>query len=172
MGVFIIYTQNDAKSKSDIWALPVSGDPPVLGKPFPFLQAEFNQGEAKLSRDGKWMAYTSDETGRYEVYVQSFPSPGGKSQVSTSAGSRPVWSRDGRELFYIAADGKLMAVDVKTGSKFAAGAPKPLFDTHLAAGADFDISPDGARFLLANSLERADRKTVTIVMNWTGELKR
>jgi Tol biopolymer transport system component len=105
-GRSIIYRQGDTHAKSGIWVLPLSGDsPPLPGKPFPFLQTEFNEREAKLSRDGKWLAYTSDETGRNEVYVQTFPSLGGKSQVSTGGGSRPVWSRDGRELFYIGGSG-------------------------------------------------------------------
>src|SRR5713226_6400317 len=79
-----------------------------------FLQTEFNEIGAKLSPDSKWVAYTSNESGQNEVYVQTFPSPGGKSPISTGGGNRPVWRRDGRELFYIAADGKLMAVEVKT----------------------------------------------------------
>jgi eukaryotic-like serine/threonine-protein kinase len=170
---FVIYDQTGTNAKLGIWVLPLSGDgPPVPGKPFPFLQTEFNEFGAKLSRDSKWLVYTSDETGRNEVYVQTFPSPGGKSQVSTSGGRRPVWSRDGRELFYVGADGKLMAVEVKAASKLEAGAPKPLFDTRLGAGGGFDISPDGRRFLLANSLEEADRTPMTIIVNWNGELKR
>ena len=171
-GRFVIYDGSDSTGKAGIWVLPLSGDsPPVPGKPFPFLQTEFNEFGAKLSRDEKWLAYTSDETRRNEVYVQTFPSPGGKSQVSTSGGSRPVWSRNGRELFYIGADGKLMAVEVKTGSKFAASAPNPLFDTHLG-NRQFDISPDGRTFLLANSLEEADRPPMTVVVNWTAFAKK
>jgi Tol biopolymer transport system component len=172
-GRFVIFHQNDAKTKTDIWVLPLSGDGLVVpGKPFPFLQTEFNETYPKLSPDGKWLAYTSDETGRDEVYVQMFPSPGGKSQVSTSGGSRPVWRRDGRELFYAAGDGKLMAVDVKTGPKLEAGAPKPLFDTRLGVSGRFDISPDGRRFLLANTVGEADGTPITVIVNWYGELKR
>jgi Tol biopolymer transport system component len=172
-GRFIIYIQYDANTKSDIWVLPLSGDsPPVPGKAFPFLQTEFTEWGAKLSPDGKWLAYTSDETGRNEIYMQTFPSPGGKSQVSTSGGIRPVWSRDGKELFYSAADGKLMAVEVKTGSKLEASAPKALFDTRLVGGAGFDISPDGRRFLLANSLDDTGQKPMTVVVNWTALAKK
>jgi len=171
-GRFIIFSQNDTKARSGIWVLPLSGDrPPVPGKPFPFLQTEFNEIGAKLSPDSKWVAYTSNESGQNEVYVQTFPSPGGKLPISTGGGSRPVWRRDGRELYYIAADGKLMAVEVKTGSKFEAGAPKPLFDTRLG-NRPFDISPDGRRFLLANSMEDAGHTPMTVVVNWTGEVKR
>jgi len=171
-GRFIIFSQNDTKARSGIWVLPLSGDrPPVPGKPFPFMQTEFNEFEAKLSPDSKWVAYTSNESGQNEVYVQTFPSPGGKAPISTGGGSRPVWRRDGRELFYIAADGKLMAVEVKTGSKFEAGAPKPLFDTR-PGGRQFDISPDGRRFLLANVSEDAGHTPMTVVVNWTSQVKR
>ena len=171
-GRFVIFTQSDTKARYDIWVLPLSSDrPPVPGKPFPFLQTEFNEFGAKLSPDSKWVAYTSNESGQNEVYAQTFPSPGGKSQISTGGGNRPVWRRDGRELFYIAADGKLMAVEVKTGSKLEASAPKPLFDAHLVSRS-FDISPDGRRFLLANPLEDAGHTPMTVVVNWTGEVKR
>jgi Tol biopolymer transport system component len=171
-GRFVIFTQNDTKGRGDIWVLPLSGDhPPVPGKPFPFLQTEFNEFGAKLSPDGKWVAYTSNESGQNEVYVQTFPSPGAKSQISTGGGNRPVWRRDGRELFYIAADGKLMAVEVNAGSKLEAGAPKLLFDTRLGSR-QFDISPDGRRFLLATSLGDAGYTPMTVVVNWTGEVKR
>jgi len=170
-GRFIVFNQFGTKGY-DIWVLPISGDRPLVpGKPFPFLQTEFSESGAKLSPDSKWVAYTSNESGQNEVYVQTFPSPGGKSQISTGGGNRPVWRRDGRELFYIAADGKLMAVEVKLGSKLEAGAPKPLFDTRLGNG-PFDISPDGRRFLLANPSEDAGRTPMTVVVNWTGEVKR
>ena len=169
-GRFIVSSQFGTKGY-DIWVLPISGDRPLVpGKPFPFLQTEFNERWAKLSPDSQWVAYTSNESGQNEVYVQTFPSPGGKSQISTGGGSRPVWRRDGRELFYIAADGKLMAVEVKLGSKLEAGAPKPLFDTRLGNG-PFDISPDGRRFLLANPSEDAGRTPMTVVVNWTSQVK-
>ena len=172
-GRFIIFGQNNTQTRSDIWVLPLTSDRArAPGKPFPFLHAEFSEFGAKLSPDSKWLVYTSNESGQNEVYIQTFPSPGGKSQLSTGGGSRPVWRRDGRELFYIAADGKLMAVEVKTGSKLEVGAPKPLFETRLGPYGGFDISPDGRRFLLANSLEDADRTPMTVVVNWTGEVKR
>jgi hypothetical protein len=116
------------------------------------------------------VAYTSNESGQNEVYIQTFPSPGGKSPISTGGGSRPVWRRDGRELFYIAADGKLMAVEVKAGSRFGAGAPKPLFDARLG-NRPFDISPDGRRLLLLNSSEDAGHTPMTVVVNWSSQVK-
>jgi len=140
---------------TDIWVLPLS--PERAGgdrKPFPYLQTEFNERSAKLSPNGQWLAYASDETKRYEIYVQTFPTPGGKWQVSTNGGSYPRWSRDGKELFFIGADQKLMAVDVKPGAKFEPGLPKPLFDVRISADGYYDVSKDG-RFLIPAQIEQA-----------------
>jgi Tol biopolymer transport system component len=135
-GRYIIESVADSKTGLDIWVLPLFGD----RKPFPYLQTEFNEGSAKLSPNGQWLAYSSNATTRYEIYVQTFPTHGGQWQVSTNGGSRPVWSRDGKELFFIGADQKLMAVEVKNSVKFEASAPKPLFDTRL--GRDLSLSYD------------------------------
>src|SRR5262245_61782490 len=129
-GRFIIYRQIHPKTKYDVWVLPVSGsDGPPSGdqQPFPFLSTEANEAAATLSPDGRWIAYTSDELGRYEVFVQSFPGGGSKRQVSTNGGIGPHWRRDGKELFYHAPEGKLMAAPVKSGASFEAGAPAALF---------------------------------------------
>ncbi|MCA1660594.1 MAG: hypothetical protein LC642_08695, partial [Verrucomicrobiaceae bacterium] len=115
-GQFIVYQTINRKTKWDFWVLPMSGD----RQPFPFLQTEFNEQAAQFSPDGKWIAYSSDESGAPEVYVQTFPASGGRWRVSTDGGRQPRWRRDGRELFYITADGKLMAVDVKLGATFEA----------------------------------------------------
>ena len=105
-GHFIVYETEDAKTEVDLWALPLLGDQ----EPFPFLQTEFPEREGSLSPNGSWMVYDSTESGRREVYVQSFPTPGSKWQVSTQGGSTPKWRKDGRELFYLANDNRLMAV--------------------------------------------------------------
>jgi Tol biopolymer transport system component len=162
-------TPNDPKTGQDIWVLPLFGD----RKPFPYLQSVFNERNAKLSSNGQWLAYVSDETKRNEVYVQTFPTPGGKWQVSTNGGSFPVWSRDGKELFFIGADQKMMAVEVKGGAKFEAGVPKPLFDARYGAGPNgwFDVSKDG-RFLIPTPAEQAANVPMTVVVNWTAELKK
>jgi serine/threonine protein kinase/Tol biopolymer transport system component len=107
-GRFILFQAQDQRTNSDLWVLPISGDQ----KPFPYLHADFSEAQGRFSPDGKWVAYVSNESGKWEVYVQSFPVPGGKWQVSNSGGAQPQWRRDGSELFYISSDRKLMAVDV------------------------------------------------------------
>ena len=121
--------------------LPLFGD----RKPFPYLQIECNETLAKLSPDGRWLAYASDETNRYEVYVNSFPTPGEKSLISTAGGKYPAWSRDGKELFFVGADRKMMVATVQSGAHFQAGVPIPLFETRLPSGVTrFDVSNDGS----------------------------
>ncbi len=167
-GRFLIYEQIDPKTKNDIWILPLSGDQ----KPFPYLQSQFTERWPKLSPDGRWLAYTSDETGRNEVYVQTFPAPGSKYQVSANGGGRPVWSRDGKELFYLAEDRKLMAVEVTTGSRFEAGAPKSLFEVRTGPTSRYDVSPDGRRFLVISAQDAASAQPMTVVVNWHAGVKK
>jgi Tol biopolymer transport system component/predicted Ser/Thr protein kinase len=167
-GRYIIMTVTNPKTKSDVWVMPTFGD----RKPFPYLQTEFFETYARLSPNGQWLAYTSDESKRLEIYVQTFPTPGGKWQVSTNGGSRPVWSRDGKELYFIGADGKMMAVEVKGGTKFEAGLPKPLFDARVPVfQAWYDVSKDG-RFLIPVPLEPSANTPMTVVINWTAALKK
>jgi dipeptidyl aminopeptidase/acylaminoacyl peptidase len=158
-----------AKSREDIWILPLSGD----RKAFPFLQTEFNESNAQFSPDSKWLAYASDESGRFEVYVVPFPGPGGKFQISSSGGNFPRWRRDGREIFYVAGDRKLVAADVETSPAFRVGAPQPLFPTRpRGVGAVYDASSDGQKFLVANLTSEEASPPITLVLNWTAELKR
>jgi hypothetical protein len=139
------------------------------------LQDDFNKFDANFSQDMKWIAYTSDESGQPQVYVQPFPGPGGKYQVSSAGGTNPRWRRDGKELFYISADRKLLAVEVKAGSTFAAGATKPLFDTHvkefLPTVSNYAVSRDGRRFL-TNDFAETSAPPITVVLNWTADLKK
>ncbi len=164
-GRFIAYATIDPATSSDIWILPVSGD----RKPTPFLRTQFYEGHARISPDGRWMAYSSNESGSQGVYVTRFPEPGGKWQVSTNGGNFPVWRRDGRELFYRAFDGKIMAVPIAPGSDFTPGAPIPLFQPRAAIGAlglgtFYDVAPDG-RFLVNIFVERTS-PPATVVLNW------
>jgi Tol biopolymer transport system component len=172
-GRFILYWRHTPKTKEDIWALPTEGD----RQPFPLLQTEFNEQQARFSPNGKWFAYISDESGAQQVYVQSFSAPGTKWQVSTRGGDQPRWRRDGRELFYMAADSKLMAVEVKTDGMFEVGVPKPLFETYSPRvvgpfAIDYVAAADGQRFLVRTALEQASTTPITVVVNWAADLKR
>ena len=167
-GRYIILNAISPKTKNDVWVMPTFDDQ----KPFPYLQTEFIEQYARLSPNSQWLAYTSDESKRSEIYVQTFPTPGGKWQVSTNGGDRPVWSRDGKELYFLGADGKLMAVEVKGGTKFEAGLPKPLFDAHLGlASSWYDVGKDG-RFLIPVAAEQTANAPMTVVVNWTAALKK
>jgi eukaryotic-like serine/threonine-protein kinase len=181
-GRFIVYYQIDPKTKRDLWVLPLSGDQ----KPFPFLQTGTNEVGGQLSPDGRWMAYASDESGGYEVYVQSFPSAGGQRQVSTKGGAGPRWRRDGKELFYCAPDGKLMAVEVKSGlpagghgdgegATFETGVPHALFEFRsgnlTSFLAPYTVTADGRRFLLNTIVDESGGAPLTVRVNWQAGLK-
>jgi Tol biopolymer transport system component len=159
---YIVEAVRDRKTKEDVWVLPLFGD----RKPFPYVQSEFTENDGKLSPNGGRLAYVSDESKRNEVFVQTFPTPGGKWQVSTNGGDHPVWSRDGRELFFIGADQKLMAVEVKEGPTFAV--PRPLFETRDLA---FDVSKDG-RFLIPTQREQAAAAPMNVIVNWMARLRK
>jgi Tol biopolymer transport system component/predicted Ser/Thr protein kinase len=137
----------------------------------PFLQTRFNEIAPQFSPDGRWLAYVSDESGRNEVYVQPYPGPGGKWQISTEGGTEPIWARNG-ELFYRNGD-KMMAVGTTTKANFSADTPKVLFEGHYATFNTmpaYDATPDGQRFLLAKTAEQGPQE-ISVVLNWTEELK-
>jgi Tol biopolymer transport system component/tRNA A-37 threonylcarbamoyl transferase component Bud32 len=155
---------------TDLFELPLSGD----RKPIPFLNTQFNESSGRFSPDGRWVAYVSDESGRNEVYVTSFPGPGGKWQSSVGGGSLPRWRHDGSEIFYLGPDNKLMAAAVNAkGSSFEVGAVKPLFQTHATAYRySYDVTPDGQRFLISTAPEQPGTAPITIVLNWAAGLKK
>jgi Tol biopolymer transport system component len=165
-GRFIITNERGAFA-----ILPLDGD----RKPMPYLpQAKFRRGQAQLSADGRWLAYWSDESGRSEIYVQSFPDPSIRSQASTDGGNAPRWRRDGRELYYLAPDDKLMAVAVTASANtLELSRPAPLFEVTVGAQPlhQYDVTGDGQRFLV-NSTANASATPVTVVVNWTAGLKR
>jgi Tol biopolymer transport system component len=138
-------------------------------KVVPFLDSEFDELMGEFSPDGRFVAYASNESGRFEVYVVPYPGPGGKWQISSGGGAAPVWRRDGKELFYLAPDHKLMAVGIKTAGAFEAEAPQPLFETRIREDPDrhFDVSADGQRFLLDSPLGDETTPPITLVQNWT-----
>jgi serine/threonine-protein kinase len=162
----------DSSTGSDIWVLRLRDR-----KVQPFLQTPASESAPQFSPDGRWLAYVSDESGRYEVYVQPYPGPGGKYLISTEGGREPLWNNNGRELFYRSGD-KVMAVDVMTQPNFSAGKPKELFEgRYLQLGGtvpQFAFSPDGQRFLMLKPVEQeaAVPTQINVVLNWTEELKR
>jgi Tol biopolymer transport system component len=169
-GRFILYTDIDPKTKRDIWVLPLEGD----RKPFMFFQSSADDVLAVFSPDGHWVAYQSGESGPPEIYVQSFPASGAKLPVSNKGGLRPAWRGDGKELFYTTLEGKLMAVEIKAGSTLEPGVPKPLFDVAGArsiATAPYEVSADGQRFLFMSGQQDPNPSSLTVVLNWTADLK-
>jgi dipeptidyl aminopeptidase/acylaminoacyl peptidase len=163
-GRYLAYYRTDPKRRNDVWVLPRFGD----RQPFPLIQTEFNEWQAQFSPDGKWIAYVSDESGVSQVYVQAFPMQSGKVAISTAGGTQPRWRRDGKELFYLAPDRKLMAVAIGVGTPLTAGTPQPLFQTTLDPGAFrqmYETSADDNRFLLNQFIESA-AQPLTVVLNW------
>ena len=172
---------SNPKTGNDVWVLPLFGD----RKPFPYVQTEFREARPRLSPDGRWLAYESDESKRLEIYVISFPQPGGKWQISIDGGAQPAWSRDGRELYYYSLTGKIMAVDIQSSTtpngiaptrgsrtQFQFGVPKALFDVRMStSNTSMDVSKDG-RFLLPALVEQDVSIPMTVVLNWPAMLKK
>ena len=170
-GRFILFGRNaGVTTRGDIFVLPFSGD----RKPLPFVSTQFGEGGGQFSPDGRWVAYISGESGRDEVYVAPFPGPGGKWQISGEGGNLPRWRSDGSELFYQAADNKLIAVEVNgKGSSFEVGRAKPLFEARRSGARYFyDVSPNGQRFLINTPREQAASTPITAVLNWNTALNK
>jgi Tol biopolymer transport system component len=170
-GQLLAFFEVNPATQRDIWVLRMSDR-----KAQPFLRTQFDEAVPQFSPDGRWLAYISNETGRHEVYVQPYPGPGGKWQISTEGGTEPAWNRNGRELFYRSGD-KMMAVDITTQPGFAAGTPRMLFEGKYAPApfptTNFDVSPDGQRFLMVKPGEQEAATTqINVVLNWFEELKR
>jgi len=156
----------------DVWVLSLDGE----RRSQPFLQTAASEVDASFSPDGRWLAYASNESGRYEIYVQPFPGSGGKWQISTEGGREPRWSRNGRELFYRSGD-KMMAVDVATQPAFQAAIARVLFqgpyESTTRVSPNYDVSADGQRFLMVQPSGQGPPVTqFNVVLNWFDELKR
>ena len=140
----------------------------------PLFQSQFNEAKAKISPDGHWIAYESNESGLLQVYVRPFPNAEeGKWQISSDGGTEPVWAHSGQELFYRNGD-KMMVVDIKTERTFTPGSPVVLFTGRYTIGGavvNYDISPDGQRFLMIKG-EEDQPAQINVVQNWFEELKR
>jgi serine/threonine-protein kinase len=162
----------NVSTRNDIWVVPVDG----AGEHERFLETNFDEYQSAFSPDGRWLAYMSTESGRPEIYVQAFPGPGGKWQVSTVGGEAPRWSRNGRELFYHVG-ARMMAVPVETSPSFRVGTPQILFDTFFDLRTDggtvYDVASDGKSFVMVRpSNEQSQARQVNIVLNWFDELRR
>lgn len=183
-GRFLLYAAiDDPKAGWDQWVLPLGGD----RKPFVFLKTSFDERRAQFSLDGRWVAYVSNESGQYEVYVRPFPGSdgasgptvqetgGGQWSISTAGGLDPHWSPDGKELYYIAPDAKLMAVPVAAhGPTLEVGAPVALFQTRIYGGGtdvnvstQYDVARDG-RFLINVLSDESTASPITLILNWPG----
>jgi Tol biopolymer transport system component len=155
---------------NNTWVLDLSGQK----KASPFNESPFDKAHARISPDGRWLAYTSNDSGMYQIVVQTFPDPnGGKWQITAQGGAEPKSRRDGRELYYLAFDGKLMAVPIKPGPTFEAGTPMALFETSLTVNraqpertGRYDVAPDG-RFLISVPQGTATTAPVIAIVNWT-----
>ncbi|HEV8610310.1 MAG TPA: protein kinase [Thermoanaerobaculia bacterium] len=165
-GSFLLYSKRKDE-RDDLWLLPLTAD----RKPRPFLATPALEPIARFSANGRYVAYQSDETGRFEIYVATFPGQGGRWQISQNGGVEPRWSRDGKELFYFAPDNRLMAAQMNTdGTSIDVGVIHPLFQARaLGFTYRYDVANDGKRFLVVGGLPQ-DLSPITILTNWTAEL--
>jgi Tol biopolymer transport system component len=172
-GRFLLFRVADVATNLELWTIPVGGD----RNPIPFRRASYGMSHGQFSPDGRWVAYASNETGRSEIHVSPFPGPGSSWRVSTAGGTEPRWRRDGKELFYLAPDGKLMVVGVKTGPPFEADVAKPLFAVRrrerVSASDQFgyDVSADGQRFLVSAEIGEPTAEPLTLLLNWADRVK-
>ncbi len=171
-GRFVAYTRTGTGGSNDIWVLPLSGD----RKPFAFVQTAANEAGATFSSDGRWIAYTfTDQTNaRIDVYVRPFPPSSGQFQISKNGGNFPRWRADGKELFFVAPDGTMMAVDIDTTRQVEAGVPRALFKRAALVsvrGRPYDVSKDGKRFLVNLPPEESAPAPMTVVVNWLATIQ-
>jgi dipeptidyl aminopeptidase/acylaminoacyl peptidase len=179
-GRTLLYTSVNSKTGIDLWALPLDGN----RKPFPVLQSAFDELDAEFSPDGRWIAYESNQSGQAEIFVRAFPESRGQWQVSTAGGTQPRWSADGKELFYMSRDGHLTATTIAKapdGQAITPGAPVALFALRLASGSNVTVGSYGGRpqyavardgrFLVNIAVDTEATPPISVVLNWTEELK-
>jgi serine/threonine-protein kinase len=177
-GRFLAFDQKSPDTGDDSFVLPLDGKE----GPRPVAQSKFGEGSGKFSPDGRWVAYSSDESGEAEIYVQAFPGPGLKLQISNNGGTDPVWRRSGGELYYRNGN-QMMVVAVTTSSQFKAGAPRVLWEGNYSHGSssscgmpgvassNYDVSADGERFLMVREEPAPPSTRIVVVLNWVEELK-
>ena len=166
-GRYIAYGTSDDR----LYALPLFGD----RKPFLIVQFPGQQNVPNFSYDGKWVAYDSNESGTWQIYVVSFPAAVQKQQISTNGGAQPRWRRDGKELYYLTLEGKMMAVNISVDTKIEPGIPHMLFDTGVAVDPEniqYSVTSDGQRFLVPKLRSETTTIPITVVTNWTALLKK
>jgi len=175
-GQSIIYSQLNSKTNVDLYVLSLAGDK----KPTSLLQTNFIEAQARFSPNGRWVSYISNETGQFEVYVESFPATGAKLAISTGGGSQPQWRADGRELYYYSPDRKIMAVEVNgDGATFKAGEARALFEIRVSSADQnfpgngyYTVTHDGKRFLVSSLLDAPERQQVNVIVNWMADFKK
>jgi hypothetical protein len=161
-----------AAGGSDLVLFPATG-----GDPIPFLKSRASETNGMISPDNKWVAYASDESGEWEVYVTSYPGAAGKWQISRGGGSEPRWRGDGKELYYIASDGMLNAVSINAEETFSSGTPVPLFPVHARSAISstdlfsYDVTKDGSRFIVNRFVKPEHSAPLTIILNSTNDIK-
>jgi Tol biopolymer transport system component len=171
-GHFVLYGEEGSQTSRDLWALPIEGD----RKPVAVVNSPFYEGNGQFSPDGRWVAYHSNESGRYEVYVVPFPAGGGKWKISTAGGISPRWRHDGKELFFIGPDGQMMAAAISgSGASIETVPPTPLFQTRIVGGGtnsgnkhQYAVSPD-VRFLINVAAGDSTVAPITLILNWSPE---
>jgi serine/threonine-protein kinase len=179
-GKRLAYTEVIPETGFDIWMLPLEGDDqdhPKAGKPEPLLRTPVNERDPAFSPDGRWLAYTSDESGAFEVYVRPSTGQGSKWRISAEGGEFPIWSQRQRELFYQTSDNRIMVVPyVVNADSFAVGKPRFWSDYQLArapSGHSMDLSPDGKHFAVLMPPEPGAHGTeITFLLNFFDELRR
>lgn len=168
LGISPLFSRVASSTQSDLWIQAMEGE----RKMSPFVESPYNETDGRFSPDGRWIAYTSDETGRREIYLRPYPGPGTAIKVSTSGGSSPVWRRDGRELFYISDSNRTMSVEIRpANSSVAIGVVRELF-ARTPIMAEYDVFPDGRRFLINRVIEPSETEPVTIVVNWMERIRK
>ncbi len=181
-GKTLVFMEINPQTSRDLWTLPMEEDGAgglKPGKPVPFSIAPFAERTPAFSPDGRWVAYYSDESGGYEVYVRPFPGPGGKWQISTAGGRFPTWSPNGKELFYRTGGNRIMVVTYSVeGDSFRAGRPRLWSEgqfTDRGVARTFALHPDGKRFAVFKAAEDTPVQEVThvnVILNWFAEVRR
>jgi Tol biopolymer transport system component len=171
-GRFLTYGSLNPDTREDLWVLSLDG----ARQPWAYVATPANEIQGRISPDSRWMAYASDESGRWEVYVQSFPEPGSRQTVSVGGGAQPQWRADGRELYYVAPDWTLMAVAADSSDALTVGSPEPLFRLEAAGTvkdyrAHYAPTTSGDRFLV-DTVQGASLTTLTVMVNWPAHLAR